>query len=133
MMAVDKFDPKMDFKFSTYAHFWINQTIVRYISQQERIIRLPNQLNFDVYKYKAQVSKLNEKYGSLSNAEISENGIVEAKEEGQAEVSVVSVDNGISESIEKIKIRDLIKSLKLKLDSDSEIIFLENNENGFII
>ena len=72
MMAVDKFDPKMDFKFSTYAHFWINQTIVRYISQQERIIRLPNQLNFDVYKYKAQVSKLNEKYGSLSNAEISE-------------------------------------------------------------
>ena len=41
MRAVDKFDYRRDFKFSTYATWWIRQGITRAIANQGRTIRIP--------------------------------------------------------------------------------------------
>ncbi len=40
--AIDKFDYKMDCKFSTYAVWWIEQAIKKSIKRSERSIRLPD-------------------------------------------------------------------------------------------
>lgn len=41
MRAVDKYDYRMGFKFSTYATWWIKQAIIRAIDDKARMVRIP--------------------------------------------------------------------------------------------
>lgn len=48
MKAVDKFEPDMDCRFSTYATWWIRQAIERAIINQTRVIRIPVHVSDDI-------------------------------------------------------------------------------------
>ena len=69
MKAADKFEYKRGFKFSTYATWWIRQTIERAIMNQTRTIRLPIHVVKELNLYLRAARELTQKLDHEPSAE----------------------------------------------------------------
>jgi RNA polymerase primary sigma factor len=63
MKAVDKFDYRRGCKFSTYATWWIRQSITRALAQQGRVIRLPSHVGDRIRKMYRTAQQLEQRSG----------------------------------------------------------------------
>ena len=69
MKAAEKFEPDLGFKFSTYATWWIRQSITRAIADQGRTIRIPVHLVESINRVKKTAGELLRKNGREPTAE----------------------------------------------------------------
>lgn len=62
MKSIDKFDLKQDVKFSTYATWWIKQSIMRAIDEKSRTIRVPGNIAQQLILYRKKHTNLENQF-----------------------------------------------------------------------
>jgi RNA polymerase primary sigma factor len=127
MKAVSKYDPKMKYRFSTYAAFWIRQYITRALANQAKTIRVPVYMVETINKWKKTAEKLSQKHGRRPRlkeiARAMKISLKRAREIKNVVTSTSSLEAPVGKDQEG-RLKDLIEDISTPTASEELMQFL---------
>lgn len=132
MVALDKFNYKLGYKFSTYATWWIKQAMFKAISEQSHCMKIPVYIQETLSKYKKIKHSLEQKYNCQVKSSVvaDKMGISEDKINTflNAFTKSLSIENSLSASDDKeLNLSEIIEDVKQDVEAKIENTELRND------
>lgn len=130
MIAAEKYNPEKECKFSTYATWWIRQSVTRSLADHSRTIRIPVHMHEIILKVKKATGiYMKENYGELPTEKqlseilnISEDKIRQARELMQY---TVSFSSPIGNEDGDDTLGDIIEDKNVSIDGDLDHVYMK--------
>lgn len=132
MIAAEKFNYKLGYKFSTYAGWWIKQSMFKAISEQSHCMKIPVYIQETLSKFSKVKSQMEKQYNcQVKNQEVAKKMNIEPDKIEtflSAYTKIISIESGLERADGKeLNVADILEDKNANVSTNVEYENLKND------